>query len=218
MVSNRLKSISSLINNGEDIIDIGCDHGLLDIYLTLNKNCCCRCCDVNSGIVSRAFSNIKKYNLEDKIDVFVGNGFNNLNLGFNTVMVLAGMGTSTILKILDNNRTHDIICQTNTDLYELRKSICDMGYYIVSEDLVFDNNRYYVSIRFSVGRSSYNYDELLLGPCLLKNKNSLFNSYVNNMYRKIIRGYNKSIEFNSDSFSELDLMINCLEKYKSQSV
>ena len=128
-------------------------------------------------------------------------------------MVLSGMGTSTILKILDKNKTCDIICQTNTDLYLLRKSVCDMGYYIVSEDLVFDNNRYYVSIRFSVGRFSYNYDELLLGPCLLKNKNSLFNSYVNNMYRKIIRGYNKSIEFNSDSFSELDLMINCLEKY-----
>lgn len=213
MVSNRLKSISSLINDYEDITDIGCDHALLDIYLTLNKNCRCHCCDVSKYIVNRAIDNINKYNLKDKIDVFVGNGFNNLNLDFNTVMVLSGMGTSTILKILDKNKTCDIICQTNTDLYLLRKSVCDMGYYIVSEDLVFDNNRYYVSIRFSVGRSSYNYDELLLGPCLLKNKNSLFNSYVNNMYRKIIRGYNKSIEFNSDSFSELDLMINCLEKY-----
>ena len=68
MVSNRLKSISSLINNGEDIIDIGCDHGLLDIYLTLEKDCHCRCCDVNSGIVSRAVSNIKNYDFKkDKL-------------------------------------------------------------------------------------------------------------------------------------------------------
>ena len=213
MVSNRLKSISSLINKGEDITDIGCDHALLDIYLTLNKNCCCHCCDVSQSIIDKAICNIKKNNLEGSIDIFVGNGFNDLNLDFNTVMVLSGMGTSTILKILDKNKTHDIICQTNTDLYLLRKSISDMGYYIVSEDLVFDNNRYYVSIRFSVGRSSYHYDELLLGPCLLKNKNSVFNSYVNNMYRKIIKGYNKSVEFNSDSFNELDLMINCLKKY-----
>lgn len=217
MVSNRLKSISSLINLGEDITDIGCDHALLDIYLTLNKNCVCHCCDVNKGIVNRAISNIKKNNLEGKIDVFVGNGFNDLKLS-DTVMVLAGMGTSTILKILEKNRTNDIICQTNTDLYTLRKSICDMGYYITSEDLVFDNNRYYVSIRFSVGKSNYSYDELFLGPCLLKNKNQLFYSYVNKMYSKLIKGYNKSIEFNSDSHDELCLMINCLEKYiKSQS-
>lgn len=213
MVSNRLKSISSLINDCEDITDIGCDHGLLDIYLTLNKKCRCHCCDVSQSIIYRAISNIKKYNLEGSIDVFVGNGFNDLDLDFNTVMVLSGMGTSTILKILDKNKTHDIICQTNTDLYLLRKSVCSMGYYIVSEDLVFDNNRYYVSIRFSIGSKKYSYDELLLGPYLLKKGDSLFKSYVYNMYNKLIKGYNKSIEFNSSSFNELDLMINCLEKY-----
>ena len=128
-------------------------------------------------------------------------------------MVLSGMGTSTILKILNKNRTHDIICQTNTDLYLLRKSVCDMGYYIVNENLVFDNNRYYVSIRFSVGNSNYSFDELLLGPYLLKNRNSLFNSYVNNMYNKLVKGYKKSIEFSSDNFNNLDLIIKCLKKY-----
>ena len=213
MISDRLKSISSLINYGEDIIDIGCDHALLDIYLTLNKKCYCRCCDVSQDIIDRAISNIKKNNLDGSIDIFVGNGFNDLGLDFNTVMVLSGMGTSTILKILDKNRTHDIICQTNTDLYVLRKSICSMGYYIVSEDLVFDNNRYYVSIRFSIGDSNYSFDELLLGPCLLKRNDSLFRNYVNNMYNKLIKGYKKSIEYNSDSFNNLDLMIKCLEKY-----
>ena len=213
MISDRLKSISSLINYGEDIIDIGCDHALLDIYLTLNKKCNCRCCDVSQDIIDRAISNIKKNNLDGSIDIFVGNGFNDLGLDFNTVMVLSGMGTSTILKILDKNRTHDIICQTNTDLYVLRKSICSMGYYIVSEDLVFDNNRYYVSIRFSIGDSNYSFDELLLGPCLLKRNDSLFRNYVNNMYNKLIKGYKKSIEFNSDSFNNLDLIIRCLKRY-----
>lgn len=213
MISNRLKSISSLIYKGEDITDIGCDHALLDIYLTLEKSCCCHCCDVNSGIVSRAISNIKDYALDNCIDVFVGNGYTDLNLDYDTVMVLAGMGTGTILKILEKNKTHDIICQTNTDLYLLRKSICDMGYSIVSEDLVFDNNRFYVSIRFSVGKSNYSYDELLLGPILINKKGVLFNKYVNSIYNKIIKGYKKSIEFNSNSFDELDLMVNCLKKY-----
>ena len=216
MVSNRLKSISSLINYGEDIVDIGCDHGLLDIYLTLEYGCHCSCCDVNSGIVGRAISNISKYGLLDKINVFVGNGYYDLGLDYNSVMVLAGMGTSTILRILENNRTSSIVCQTNTDLYVLRKSVCAMGYYISCEDIVFDNNRYYVSIRFEEGISNYSYDELLLGPCMIKSNSSVFNDYVNNLYSKVIKGYNKAMEFNGSS--DMELMINSLRKYiKSQS-
>lgn len=212
MVSNRIKSISSLVNDGEDIIDIGCDHALLDIYLTLEYGCRCRCCDVSEYIINRAISNIKKYNLLDSIDVFVGNGYDDLNLDFNSVMVLSGMGTSTILKILKSNKTRDIICQTNTDLFMLRKGICDMGYYIVSEDLVFDNNRYYVSIRFSVGNSNYSYCEFLLGPHLIKGDSLLFREYVKYLYNKNIDGYNKSIKFNNRD-SNLDMMIKCLKQY-----
>ena len=163
MISNRLKSVSPLINYGEEIIDIGCDHGLLDIYLTMNCGCICHCCDVSEYIINRAISNFKKYDLD--IDCFVGNGFDDLKIKDNVVMILSGMGTSTILKILEKNKTNSIICQTNTDLYELRKNICDMGYYISSEDLVYDNGRYYVSIRFNKGVSNYSYDEYLLGPC-----------------------------------------------------
>ena len=213
MISNRLKSISSLVNYGEDIIDIGCDHALLDIYLTLEKKCSCKCYDVNNGIIDRANSNIDKYGLSGSIETYVGNGYDFLNLPFEGVMVLSGMGTSTILKILKKNKCRHIICQTNTDLYMLRKSICEMGYYISSENLVFDNNRYYVSIRFSFGEKKYSYDEYLLGPCLILKNSKLFYNYVKNLYDKNILGFNKSIEFNSSSFDELNLMINCLKKY-----
>ena len=34
-LSKRLEAISSLIPNKSKVIDIGCDHGLLDIYLLL---------------------------------------------------------------------------------------------------------------------------------------------------------------------------------------
>jgi tRNA (adenine22-N1)-methyltransferase len=212
MVSDRIKSISSLINRGEEIIDIGCDHGLLDVYLVLNGLCKCHCCDVNQGIINRAIFNFKKYNVYDFIDIFVGNGFDQLNLPSNFVMVLSGMGTSTILKILSNNKTDSIICQTNTDLYALRKNVCDMGYYISAENLVFDNNRFYISIRFEKGNVNYSYDELLLGPCLLRDNPLLFHKYVENIYKKNIGAYIKSLEFNCVDF-DLEMMINCLNKY-----
>ena len=140
------------------------------------------------------------------------NGYDDLKIDSNTVMILAGMGTSTILKILEKNKTNSIICQTNTDLYDLRKSICSMGYCISSENLVFDNGRYYVNIRFSKGNCEYSYDEYLLGPCLLKEKALLFYEYVRNLYNKNIKGYSKSLEFDNCDIN-LELMMNCLKKY-----
>ncbi len=127
-------------------------------------------------------------------------------------MFMSGMGTSTILKILEKNKTHDIICQTNTDLYDLRSGVCGMGYYINREDIVFDNNRYYVTIEFLKGDCSYSYDELLLGPILLENNSDLFNKYIKNLYDKNIKGYNKAKMFNSD-LSLFDKFIGTLKKY-----
>ena len=37
-LSKRLETISSLVPRGSKVIDIGCDHGLLDIYLYQKKN------------------------------------------------------------------------------------------------------------------------------------------------------------------------------------
>ena len=204
-------SIVSFVSDGESIIDIGCDHGLLDVYLTINKNCLCSACDVNKDIINRAYSNFLKYDVLSKIDLFVGNGFNDLNVG-NKTIILAGMGTSTMLKILSVNKSDKIICQTNTDLYDLRAGVCSMGYYISREDIVFDNNRYYVTIEFLKGDCSYSYDELLLGPILLKNNSDLFNKYIKNLYNKNIKGYNKAKMFNSD-LSLFDKFISTLKKY-----
>ena len=36
-ISNRLKTIADMIDSNYHVIDVGCDHALLDIYLTLNK-------------------------------------------------------------------------------------------------------------------------------------------------------------------------------------
>lgn len=205
-------SIVSFVSDGERIIDVGCDHGLLDVYLTINKNCSCRACDVNNDIINRAYLNFIKYDVLKDIDLFVGNGFNDLNIENCETVVLSGMGTSTILKILNVNRSNKIICQTNTDLYDLRVGVCSIGYYINREDLVFDNGKYYVTIEFLKGDSSYNYDEYLLGPCLLKDNTDLFKQYIKRMYDKNINGYNKAKEFNNN-LSDFEKMINTLKKY-----
>lgn len=210
-VSKRLMSIVSFVSYKESIIDIGCDHGLIDVYLTINKDCKCSACDVNKDIINRAYSNFLKYNVSSRIDLFVGNGFSDLNVGDKTI-ILAGMGTSTMLKILSVNKSHKIICQTNTDLYDLRVGVCNMGYYINREDIVFDNNRYYVTIEFLKGNCEYSYDDYLLGPVLRRKNSDIFKCYVKDIYNKNIKGYNYAVKFNNNTL-DFDTFIITLCKY-----
>ena len=37
-LSKRLKKIADYVSDNSSLVDIGCDHGLLDIYLVQNKN------------------------------------------------------------------------------------------------------------------------------------------------------------------------------------
>ena len=101
-LSKRLEAISSLVPNNSKIIDIGCDHGLLDIYLYQQKKCNkIIASDINKSALNNAKENIKKNNLETKIETRLGNGLDTLKEsdGINAI-VISGMGAHTVLGIL----------------------------------------------------------------------------------------------------------------------
>ena len=72
MLSKRLLKVASLVDTKE-IIDIGCDHALLDIYLT-NKNYKCTAIDNKETVLNTTYSNIKESNLLGKINIVCSNG------------------------------------------------------------------------------------------------------------------------------------------------
>lgn len=211
-ISKRLLCISDLIGDCSKVVDIGCDHALLDIYLAINKSCFCTGIDVSDIILSRARDNIYKYGVNDKVNLIVGNGYTDLKLDYDCIMVLSGMGTSTIINILKNNKTRCVICQTNTGQYELRKKVCSMGYYIADERIVFDNNRFYITIKFLLGNKDYSLEDFLLGPILRQNKDDLFLNYIKTMYKKNYLGYIESLKYNNKN-NDLYMMMEILEKY-----
>ena len=57
----RLETIANIVPLNSNIIDIGCDHGLLDIYLC-QKGICKKiiASDINKSALSNAIANIKK--------------------------------------------------------------------------------------------------------------------------------------------------------------
>ena len=61
-ISKRLRVISDFITDNSFILDIGCDHALLDIYTVLNKkNIKAIASDINEGPLKSAKENIKKH-------------------------------------------------------------------------------------------------------------------------------------------------------------
>ena len=175
MLSKRLKSLIKYIDKNDKLIDIGCDHGLIDIYLVKNKIInSIIISDIHEGALKAGKGNLKKHHLEKQIDARLGNGLEVLKQDevIDTVLI-SGMGTSTILKILNNNYLKNInklILQSNNNHEELRKEVVKLGFIINDEEYFIDNKKNYINIVFKRGNKKYKKDELRYGPILIKNE------------------------------------------------
>ena len=179
-LSNRLKEIASFIPDNIKMVDIGCDHALLDIYLYKNrKNIKIIASDINENALEQAKKNIKKYKLDKFIETRLSNGLDNINSNEIDNIVISGMGSHTIVGILRMNQkklinVDNIIIQSNNHIDFLRERILELNYYIDSEKLVKDNNIIYTIISFKKGKEKYNKKEIYFGPYLLKENSNLF--------------------------------------------
>ena len=181
-ISSRLKAITEFIDENDNIIDIGCDHALLDIYLKEKyENINIIASDIHEGAIKQAKKNIEKYNLEDKNDLKLGDGLSVVSEKEFDTIVISGMGYYTIKKILSTTdklrNVNKIIIQSNTDIIKLRKYIIKLGYKIEKEKLIEDNEIIYTIIQFVPGSEKYNYKQIYFGPRLMENKDELFYDY-----------------------------------------
>lgn len=179
-LSKRLRVIADYIDDNASIVDIGCDHGLLDIYLYNNRdNLRIIASDINAKAISNAVRNIKKCKLEDKIEIVISDGLDNIDVNGLDTVVISGMGAHTIVGILYSNigklkKIKNIIVQSNNDIDFLRIKITKIGYYIADETLVKDGGIIYTVIKFQKGKRFYSRRQLYFGPCLLKENSDLF--------------------------------------------
>ena len=148
-ISKRLKTIADLVPENSKIIDVGCDHALLSIYLNKYKNCDVLATDISKTCIEKANENIKKYDAH--IKTLVANGLDSIELN-NQIIIIAGMGAHTISKILNISLTNDLIISSNNNIPWLRKKLYKKGYYIYKETFVFDKH-YYVITYYKYGKN-----------------------------------------------------------------
>lgn len=185
-LSKRLEAVATLVDVGKRVIDVGCDHGYLDIYLTLNNENKCLATDINQKALNSAINNIKNFGLEDKIETKLADGLTDIKINKKDNIVISGMGTTTILKILNTNiLSNTLIISSNNNIELLRKEVVKLGFYIDTELFIIDKKKPYVIIKFKKGFRKYNLNDFIFGPIL--KHNIQYRKYLLNKYKEILK-------------------------------
>lgn len=189
-LSKRLSVVASLVPENAVIADIGCDHALLDIYLSKKKIIKKSfAIDITKGALNQADKNIKLYNAKN-IETRLSDGFEKIDIKDNVdTVIMSGLGDAKIINILKEaeeklNKVNNIIIQSNVGVSNIRVYLTCNGYYIDNEKLVKENNIIYTVISFKKGYKSYTKKEIEFGPVLLRNKDELFNELIINRINK----------------------------------
>lgn len=189
-LSKRLSVIASLVPENAVIADIGCDHALLDIYLSKKKIIKKSfAIDITKGALNQADKNIKLYNAKN-IETRLSDGFEKIDIKDNVdTVIMSGLGDAKIINILKEaeeklNKVNNIIIQSNVGVSNIRVYLTCNGYYIDNEKLVKENNIIYTVISFKKGYKRYTKKEKEFGPVLLRNKDELFDELIINRINK----------------------------------
>lgn len=186
MLSLRLLTIAKLIRPNAKVLDVGTDHAYLPIYLKTNNLCkSVIASDVSPNALEGARKNLEKFG-ETDIKLVLSDGLNDVKDEFDT-LVISGMGTYTICKILENKELPKyIILSSNNNLYELRKYMNTLGYKIKEEVAIEDKGKFYDIISYEKGEEKLSKTVLKYG----KSKNKLYYKHLYTSEKLIFKELN----------------------------
>lgn len=192
MLTKRLEAVADMVTPGQNVADIGTDHGYVPIYLIKeNRAKHVYACDIAEGPLLTAYRNIRDGGFEDDIETILSNGTESLEKGSVDCIVIAGMGGDLIVGILNSSTILDDVQelvlspQKRPDL--VRKCIIDLGFYIESESMLEEAGKTYVIIKAKRSDNkeySLNDVELTYGPVLLEEKDEVLKAFLENEKQK----------------------------------
>lgn len=159
-LSKRLQVVASFIPDNSSLLDVGCDHALLDIFLMqTKKNIQIMASDINPNPLKIAKDNLLKYNFQNQITLKQMDGIKEIPQNIDTI-VIAGMGGILITNILQKEKLtniKNIILAPNNDFFIVRKHLNKLGYQIIKEQLVIDNQKTYLILKYQKGKEKIDY-------------------------------------------------------------
>ncbi|MEI6285575.1 MAG: class I SAM-dependent methyltransferase [Bacillota bacterium] len=157
-LSARLATIVSMVSHGARVADIGADHALVSIVL-LQKGIAnfVIVADVNSGPLDAARKNVQKCEIGSEISIRLSDGFAEIAAGEVDTAIIAGMGCSQIIKILEGNASvveqlDCLILQPQESAATVREWL-DVNKWKIADERLVDENEIVYEIIKAVKRS-----------------------------------------------------------------
>ena len=148
-ISKRLKAVAGFVTRGSTLVDVGCDHGLLPVYLVENGIVThATACDIKEGPLNASRELVKARGLEGKIRCVISDGFKEISPTSYDTATVCGMGGELIASILENSKEHFLsdkhfIFNPMTHSEILRKYLCENGFKIEKDIIICDTGHYY---------------------------------------------------------------------------
>ncbi|MCR4685921.1 MAG: class I SAM-dependent methyltransferase [Lachnospiraceae bacterium] len=186
-LSKRLQAVANLVSPCETAADIGCDHGFLSIWLIENHVAGhVIAADIKAGPLQKAREHIMQTGLENRIETIQCDGLHGISA---EMVIIAGMGGRVMLHILkeaDLAGTGELILQPQSEIGMFRRELTAMGYEIVQEDCVIEDEKYYPMMKAVKGTMVLTDTEAEYGPCLLREKHPELKKYLNRQHAYLI--------------------------------
>lgn len=193
VLSKRLQALACMVTPGRRVVDVGCDHGFVSIYL-VQKGISPQvlAMDVRTGPLSRAKEHIAEAGLGGYIETRLSDGLLAYQEGEADSLICAGMGGRLMMKILTESREkarglQELILQPQSELPAFRRFLREEGYQLLDENIIWEEGKYYflMKVRYSGEDSQIvqaNEPEQMLadkfGVLLLKRRSPVLKQYL----------------------------------------
>lgn len=188
-LSKRMQAVAGLVTAGYKVADVGTDHAYVPIWLMEHDiSPKAIALDVNEGPLKRAEQHIREQGLAGRIETRLSDGFDKLSPGEADSAVLAGMGGSLIISILEKNpdvtmRLKECILQPQSEIVKVRAFLLQKGFLFIQEDMVEDDGKYYQMMKVTPAgtprqEADWKETELLYGKMLLESRHPVLRNYL----------------------------------------
>lgn len=216
-LSNRLKKIAELVDFGASVIDVGTDHGYVPNFLCENK--------ISRDIIA---TDISKNSLEKSIELTreLGNEKYIRNILANGIVkenrdniIIAGLGGIQIAEIILNSIeiskvSKKLILQPMQKANILRRELNNMGFAIIDEEIIFEDDRYFEIIitRYSGKKESLEEIDFYFSKVLIEKKDKVYLDFLRERKNGIEKILNSFVSDNSRSKNRREELFNLLKK------
>ena len=216
-LSNRLKKIAELVDFGASVIDVGTDHGYVPNFLCENKiSRDIIATDISKNSLEKSIELTRELGNEKYIRNILANGIVNEN---RDNIIIAGLGGIQIAEIILNSIeisevSKKLILQPMQKANILRRELNNMGFAIIDEEIIFEDDRYFEIIlaRYSGTKKISEEIDFYFSKVLIEKKDKVYLDFLRERKNDIERILNSFVSDNSRSKNRKEELFNLLKK------